>query len=300
MRHRYLVLFTLILCACAQPNRYDPTDAAGPAASPGARAQDSGVSLAREDANSSGNSSPVDLGSNASSCESGVTRCASSGAAVEVCTIDGTWMVKETCASDCQGGVCTGKCTPGSKHCGANGTPELATTAVSGYQRQVRPNICDNKGECAGECKPGSKRCGGANNLTVQICDQNGTWVSGMTCQNLCSSGSCGGDCAPGTKRCGSNNTPETCSPMGTWEPAPQPCPFVCAGAGECGGSCRPGARQCAGLTPQLCDSNGAWKDESAACPYVCRNGACAGVCTPDSRRCASNGTAVETCAGDG
>jgi hypothetical protein len=152
-------------------------------------------------------------------------------------------------------------CTPGSKHCGTNQTPETCNAEGEWVADAMAcPNVCSGMGACTGECKPGSKRCSGAGNLTTQTCDENGAWVSGPVCPNVCSSGSCGGDCMPGAKRCGANNTPQTCGPMGTWEPAAMACQFICTGAGECTGDCKPGAKQCLGTIPQICDQNARWR----------------------------------------
>src|SRR5205814_2290148 len=81
--------------------------------------------------------------------------------------------------------------------------------------------------------------------------------VAKAPCPNLCSNGSCGGSCPPSSKQCGAKNTPQTCSPQGTWEPDAKPCDFVCTGAGVCGGQCQPGSKQCAGPAPQTCDTTG-------------------------------------------
>ena len=238
----------------------------------------------------------------------------------------------------CAIGACAGACHPGDVHCGSNQTPETCSPQgqwVSGAS--PCPNVCSGQGMCTGNCKPGSNMCSG---LTITTCDQNGNWVLGMTCPNICSSGSCGGSCMPGLKRCGANQTPETCSLMGTWEPAASACTNVCSGQGDCTGVCKPNAQQCAGLTPQVCDSNGTWKDAGtpcpnlcaqgacmgqcppgtmrcvglvpqvcsqagswqaqAACPNVCSNGMCTGMCKPGTKRCSSTGSAVQTCSDDG
>ena len=186
-------------------------------------------------------------------------------------------------------------------------------------------------------CKPGTKRCSGANNLTTQTCDENGAWVNGMVCPNLCSSGSCGGVCMPGTKRCGANNVQETCSPMGTWEPG-MTCPFICSGT-DCVGECKPGAKRCSALVPQECDLSARWQSmpacpeplhptapapatvpparnaaaatppkpaappaatcASETCPFVCQgSGVCGGQCVPGRRQCV--GTTPQVCSTDG
>jgi hypothetical protein len=160
-------------------------------------------------------------------CSAGETRCASMGAVVEVCTVAGTWVMKETCTAICTAGACAGMCAPNSKHCGPNQTPESCDSNGEWVAGNMPcPNVCTGQGECTGACKPGTKRCSGPNNLTTQTCDEKGAWVDGQVCPNVCSSGSCGGECSPGTKRCGANNTPQTCSAMGTWEPG-QACMFV-------------------------------------------------------------------------
>ena len=46
-------------------------------------------------------------------CNAGATRCA--GAVVEVCTIAGAWVMKETCTAVCAAGACAGMCTPNSQ-----------------------------------------------------------------------------------------------------------------------------------------------------------------------------------------
>ena len=51
---------------------------------------------------------PGDMGGPA--CNAGATRC--TGAVVEVCTVAGAWVMKETCAAVCTAGACAGMCTP--------------------------------------------------------------------------------------------------------------------------------------------------------------------------------------------
>src|SRR2546423_5971484 len=160
----------------------------------------------------------------AGSCNVGDTRCSPAGAAVEVCTVAGAWVTKITCPSACSSGACTGMCQSGDMSCGPNQTPQSCTPQGDWVAAASPcPYVCNGPGTCAGECMPGSKRCGGAGGLTIELCDQDGKWVPGMTCTNLCSSGSCSGSCMPGSRRCRSNQVPENCSPMGTLETAPSP-----------------------------------------------------------------------------
>jgi hypothetical protein len=236
-------------------------------------------------------------GGQSSPCLAGATRCAGSGPTVEVCTVQGTWVMKEACTSVCQNGACSGTCRAGEKHCAANQTPETCSDQGDWVAGDACPNSCTGAGVCGGDCKPSSKRCDVANPLTPQTCDENGKWISGPPCSNLCSSGSCGGSCMPGIRRCGANQTPETCSPKGTWEPDPSPCQFVCSGAGECAGACKPSAKQCAGLTPQVCDTNGSWKDAAGPCARGCAAGACCGNNTEAAGdRCTACGAQGQPC----
>jgi hypothetical protein len=158
------------------------------------------------------------------------------------------------------------------------------------------PFVCGDRGECGGVCVPNSKRCDGPNKLTPQSCDPSGQWVdAGPVCVNLCSSGSCGGSCMPGTKRCGSNQTPETCSVMGTWEPAPAACPFVCVGLGECGGICKPASRQCSATAVQTCSTDGSGWSDTESCRFGCDSSktACRACSTRQGQNCLN--TACQT-----
>jgi hypothetical protein len=245
-----------------------------------------------------GGPSPLDGSTSPSTCNVGDLRCSVSGSAVEVCSFGGGWTVREPCQGLCAGGSCQGSCHPGEVHCGTLQTPE--TCSDSGQwmpNAQPCPYVCTAKGQCAGVCKPGSRRCA-SGMPQIESCDENGTWVAGATCMNICSSGSCGGSCVPGTKRCGANQTPETCSSLGTWEPSPTPCPFVCSGQGDCTGVCKPGQRQCAGMQPQVCGTSGMWADSGKPCPNICTTGNCTGQCSPGDVRC--SGLAPQKCTNDG
>jgi hypothetical protein len=313
-------VFGAILCGvvafgCAEPNQFNPADLAradaqggsggrggmggaggvgGGGGSPGTTGGAGGTSVDAPVAGSGGDID-ADPGSEAgTTCNAGVTRC--EGKVVEVCTVAGTWVMKETCSAVCTAGACAGMCTPGSKHCGIDQTPETCSDLGEWVPDAMPcPNVCSGMGQCTGMCKPGSKRCSGPNELTTQTCDENGAWVNGMVCPNVCSSGSCGGDCVPDTKRCGANNVQETCSAMGTWEPATT-CPFVCMAA-ACAGECKPGAKRCSALIPQECDQNGRWQSMTA-CPNLCMSGACTGDCMPGQKRCSGN--TAQTCSAAG
>lgn len=304
---------------CAEPNKFDPADLAradaqggsggrGGMGGAGGGGGSSGVGgsvgvtgggggTASGDAPVAGSSGEIDAdpASEAGAvCNAGVTRC--EGKVVEVCTVAGTWVMKETCSAVCMTGACAGMCAPGSKHCGTDQTPETCSDLGEWVPDAMPcPNVCSGMGLCTGMCKPGSKRCSGPDNLTTQTCDENGAWVNGTVCPNICSSGSCGGDCMPGAKRCGANQVQESCSDKGTWEPGMM-CQFICMGA-ACAGECRPAAKRCSALVPQECDQNGRWQS-MAACPNLCMNGACTGDCSPGQKRCSGN--AVQTCSAAG
>ena len=206
------------------------------------------------------------------------------GAVVEVCTVAGAWVMKETCTAVCAAGACAGMCTPSSEHCGTDQTPETCNAAGRvGPGRHGLPERLQRHGPVHRQCKPGTKRCSGPNNLTTQTCDENGAWVNGTVCPNVCSSGSCGGDCMPGTKRCGANNVPQTCSPMGTWEPGDD-LPVHLHRRGDCAGECRPGAKQCSGTSPRVRPERPLAEHDRL--PELCMNGACTGDCTPGQKRC--------------
>ena len=210
--------------------------------------------------------------------------------------VGGGWSAKETCASICSGGACTGMCTPGDKHCAANQTPEICSPEGQWMPGTACEFVCSGKGDCTGACKPGTKRCSPSNMLVPETCSESGQWTAATPCQNLCSSGSCAGSCMPGQKRC-RGDIPETCSPMGTWEPGAR-CQFVCTGAGDCSGECKPGAGRCAGLQAQECAPDGRWANDGSACQFVCSNGNCTGNCSPGARRCSSGN--AETCSAVG
>ena len=224
----------------------------------------------------------------------GATRCASGAPVVEVCTVDGRWVVKANCSAICTLGSCAGKCKPGDKQCGMAQFVETCNDNGDWIPAaEACPNVCSGQGQCGGDCPPGSKKCGGDKNLTPFVCDENGKWNPKPDCPNLCSSGACGGSCMPGAKNCGANNTPATCSAMGTFEPALAPCDFVCVGDGKCGGECKPGSKQCAAQIVQICDDTGMYRN-TETCSFLCDKGICAGACKPGERRCGQNNTPDE------
>jgi hypothetical protein len=216
-------------------------------------------------------------------CAVGETRCAPTGATIQLCTLGAGWIDKEPCFSGaCADGACTGACHPGDKQCGSDQTPEVCNADGQWVRSQPCPAICTGQGVCTGVCKPGTKACSGPDGLAPKICDENGSWAAaGEPCKNLCSSGSCSGSCMPGARRC-SGKMPETCSSMGTWEPS-TPCPAVCSAAGLCV-ECSAGDKRCRGLdVVQQCGSDGKWVD-GITCPSVCTGGGvCAGDCKPGS-----------------
>jgi hypothetical protein len=311
-----LTVFALLFASCAQLNVADEDagsrnnlggTTATPSNSPGdttsstggmGGSNSSGQGARERDAGppSVGRGGATDASDiNQPACSAGENRCGS-GSVVEVCTVSGTWVARETCPSVCANGACSGTCRPGDVHCGANQTPETCSPDGEWIAAMAPcPYVCSGMGMCTGVCKPSTSRC---NGLAVEECDQNGQWTPKTTCPNLCSSGSCGGSCMPGKVGCGANQTPQTCSMMGTWEPAAAACPNVCTGNGECTGDCKPNSQQCAGLTPQVCDVNGHWKDSGSACQYLCTKGACTGECQPGAAKC--SGLSRQVCSSAG
>ncbi len=130
-----------LAAGCADPNKYDPntdparTDARsqsdGPAGGSSGAGGGADAGSTTGGTSGSGGSPVLDAPSESSTpaCTAGATRCASSGAAVEVCTVEGEWVAKETCPSTCASGACSGMCRPTEKHCGANQTPETCSAA---------------------------------------------------------------------------------------------------------------------------------------------------------------------------
>jgi hypothetical protein len=219
------------------------------------------------------------------SCLVGATRCDAAGAAVEVCTLADTWMMKEVCSGTCKDGACAGECKPGSKHCGAQQIVETCSMLGAWTPGDTCPFVCSGSGECRGECLPGSKQCGGSDGRTVQTCDESGHWLDESSCSSVCSGGSCTGTCTPGSRRCRTSLTPEICSDSGSWEPQLD-CSFLCSGQGQCTGECRPGSKQCTGQTPEICDPAGHWAADIPCINSACVNGVCGGACAPGERRC--------------
>ncbi len=235
-------------------------------------------------------------------CNAGETRCAASTATVEAC-VGGQWTMLKTCPSICLNGACAGMCVPDERQCAAEQRPQLCNKDGEWTPApEPCPNACTGAGKCAGECKPGTKKCGDPpNHLIPYECDETGMWIAKQACQNLCSSGSCGGSCMPGSRHCGAGNKPETCSPMGTWEPG-QVCPDQTCVSGACSGVCAPNSRRCgANNNPQTCDPGGAWKEEAPCAGKACANGQCVGVCEPGKTRCAGqNITEAQICDANG
>jgi hypothetical protein len=236
-------------------------------------------------------------------CVAGATRCAATGAVVEVCTPTG-WTMQKTCPSVCQDGACSGKCMPGDKQCAPGQKPQ--TCGMDGEwlpPEDACPLACVGKGDCGGECVPGTLKCGaGPDVLMPFTCDEQGKWLAKPpACANLCSSGSCAGSCMPRKTQC-LGNTPQTCSDQGTWE-SQAPCKGQTCVDGACVGECAPTDKQCSssGNNRQTCDKNGRFQDAGACANQTCSKGACVGACQPDApRRCSPDQKATQTCGAGG
>jgi hypothetical protein len=256
------------------------------------------------------------------SCSVGITRCSTSGPAVEVCTLAGTWMLKESCPSICANGACSGSCMPHAKHCGAAQTPETCSSAGDWVPAiQPCPFVCTGQGICGGDCMPGSGTCMGTVHYT---CNQDGKYapdngsqckvqngdpcrgssdcMSGNCVGGICCSDSCSGTCLS----CASADTGKangTCSAIQAGHVAPAgQCPVSdptsCGSNGKCDGSgrcqmwpstitCDNGGCDTAGrLTPPgKCNGSGACgHDPAVACGnhLVCTSNACPPACTQD------------------
>ena len=217
-------------------------------------------------------------------CNAGATRCA--GAVVEECTVAGAWVMKETCAAVCTAGACAGCACRAASTAGPTRHPRPATPRANGSPRAMAcPNVCSGMGQCTGQCKPGSKRCSGASNLTTQTCDENGAWVNGAVCPNVCSSGSCGGECI--ARR-------QTLRRQQHARADLRPHGHVGAGHGlpvhlqrhrRMHGRLHARARSSAwARMPQICDGQNARWQSMTTCTAVCSNGACTGDCFAGSQ----------------
>lgn len=243
----------------------------------------------------------ADPGGTGAPCSVGQTRCALTGAAVEVCAVGGAWKMQQACASICANGECAGSCLPDDKQCGAGQKPATCSKEGQWVPGEPCPNVCTGKGACTGDCKPGLAKCGdGPDSLTPYECDDKGKWVAKTACTNLCSNGSCGGSCQPGKTRC-VGNMPQTCGAMGTWDPG-QPCKDQACVDGKCTGVCEPKATTCGTANNvQTCDSNGAWQDGGPCSGKTCVKGACLGACEPSApKRCSPDQKATQTCGANG
>lgn len=145
------------------------------------------------------------------SCTAGERRCAASGKAVERCSAEEAWLVREICSTSCEQGVCTGSCRAGAKRCAPNQLQERCDEAGNWVTAQACMYACDQD-ECSGECRPGDRRCGGPDDLTPETCDEHGQWLAQAACAGLCANGSCAGSCQPGERKCGLDERPEPAS----------------------------------------------------------------------------------------
>jgi len=215
-----------------------------------------------------------------------------------------------------------GTCTPGATKCEKEGTLyfEYLCDSSGYYQKNKRCDFGCSGNSCQADgCTPNSKRCT-SDRSAIETCSSDGT---GWTKQS-CSSNT---TCSSQTLTCVSN-TP-TPTPVPTPTAAPTPTPAVscikeggnwssttpcCSGLVKvtspygyfCGkaGTCTPGATKCEKegtlYFEYLCDSSGYYQ-KNKRCDFGCSGNSCqTSGCTPNSKRCTSDRSAIETCSSDG
>lgn len=183
-------------------------------------------------------------------CSEGSTQCQASAGEVPVlltCTSAADW--SEASETNCEyvcGATpssseaefaCAGECVPSRREC-VNNDSSVGSRRCSteGQWLSVTPCSEGCQAGLCNICQPGARQCTGN---TAQMCLANGTWGSGITCEEqICAGGYCG-DCAPGQQRC-NNNDIEGCVETATgyrWQ-VEQVCSKETPGPADEPGSC--------------------------------------------------------------
>ena len=229
----------------------------------------------------------------------------------------------------CVNGSCV-TCPPGSQQCA--GQQHQACDSNGSWQNDLPPcfdTACDPDHGCVGTCAPGALRCTPSTLDGVQICQNDGTWVTQNTCTSqTCVVGgqqggtapNCQGVCTYGQSECLPGKSVATCNSQGSWDVAAAACasptPFCSVGSdgqARCT-ACTPGDVACAtngvvmvatgagrstGTTVAVCDPTGSWTFASCAAG-ACNRGACTvpsnegGI--PDPPSCFLGGPGVGNC----
>jgi hypothetical protein len=239
------------------------------------------------------------LSSSAGPCVLAAIRC--SGATPQHCDADGKWQDDAECPYTCVDGSCAGICKPGSTRCDGATVQTCDPEGQWASAASPCPILC-SLGACVTHCAEGSTQC--AAGELLQTCN-GGKWNAGQPCPILCIDNQCGGVCAPPAQSCdATTNTPETCSAMGQWTPAPSPCAanLVCQN-GACACPASP-ATQCSDdLTLVLGCSDGRWSPLTRCNPqFGCNKatGACR-VCNSGDTRCNPDSSLeIQQCNADG
>lgn len=152
--------------------------------------------------------------------------------------------------------------TGGSDSGGAGGSSGGMTGSDSGGAGGSSGGMTGSGGDAGStSCTPQAVDC---DDRTPLLCDDEGEWQEGTTCDYVCSEGECIGNCVPETERCDPENlaVPQSCDSTGTWV-SDEPCTYLCD-EGACIGECEPQSRRCDGDTPQHCDDSYTWVSEMA------------------------------------
>src|SRR5205823_9761156 len=96
---------------------------------------------------------------------------------------------------------------------------------------------------------------------------------------------------------CGANQTPQICTPMGTWESEAK-CTYVCTGQGVCGGHCTPGTGTCMGLVHYSCGTDGELSADAGNQCKTATGGTCGGNGECISGFCVGNICCNSSCIG--
>ncbi len=163
---------------------------------------------------------------------------------VRFCGGDGVSAIVQACNGEqgdtCVNGSCA-SCDPGTGVTQCNSAGTNVQECVNGQFRDAQrcdfgciSRPAEGRGFCAPDCRPwNATRCV-ANNESVQVCGDNGTWAFSAPCEFGClpALGNCAPTCRPGTKRC-AQGQPQSCDATGRWVNAGPACAAECFG-GDC------------------------------------------------------------------
>ena len=279
------LLVGLLAAGCASPKPYvfkDGGSDGGEGTSDDAAGFVDMRGLPLDGASGAGSDAPADAPSSAdtggqpiiAACSAGMTRCRQGAPIVEVCTVAGAWVMKETCTAVCAAEPAAACARRTTSTAGPTRHPRPATPRASGSPASNVRTSAAVRG-LRRHCKPGTKRCAGPDNLTPRHVTRR-AWVDGTACPNLCSSGSCGGSCAPNTKRAARTDAR---NPAARKAPGNRPSSALSSVRAEAAQANASRAARTA--WPRPADLRHGPLATAPACTNLCMNGGCTGDCMP-------------------